>query len=342
MNKQSSPKPLVWGALIVGLAAIAYVLVAAYQRPLAPTLNLPTLTARPVQLAQAAVQPVSAGADQATATPAAATAAAGPSTGGGKGCNQKGSLTILFLGSDSSIGNPPYGADTIRLVRVNFDQANVTVISFSRDLVVPAAALNDSRYTSLPFGEIFKMATLAAQKTGANVTDQNTAAARVMAQTMQDVFGVHSDNYTTIQLSNLAVMIDTLGGVPIDVPTTITTERNVTFYAGPQTFDGAQAVEYIRAIKPGGDSARTIRQNVFLEALQAKMLSTKIVPKVPVLLTQFKKVIVTDLSPEQIVGLTCLGPDVTAGNVTYISTTSAPGYPSIDAIKAFLAPILSQ
>ncbi|MDM7972638.1 MAG: LCP family protein [candidate division Zixibacteria bacterium] len=252
-------------------------------------------------------------------------------------------MTVLFLGSDASSGNPPYGADSVRLIKVDFDAQKITVVSFPRDMIVQTAALNNASYPQAPLGISFKYASQAASGTA---LEKNAAAAGIVAQILADDFGAASDHYITVEMSQLSAMIDTLGGVDITIPETITTERGVTFTAGAQTLNGALATEYVRAIQPGGDAARTLRQNEFLKALQAKVISAGTLTKIPALLTQFKDAVATDLSPEQLVNIACLADKVGKDSVTFatvdqpqlMSSTTA----NVDAIRSFLIQTLGE
>ncbi|NMC78243.1 MAG: hypothetical protein GYA59_02675 [Chloroflexi bacterium] len=58
-------------------------------------------------------------------------------------CGETGTLSLLFIGADYSGGNPPPGADAIRLIRVDYDVKTVLIVSLPRDLWLPASGLND-------------------------------------------------------------------------------------------------------------------------------------------------------------------------------------------------------
>ena len=321
MKKKKSHKALLWAVLALILGVGGYSAVHAYKAPLSPVMEVATATiAAPVAQINL-TQP----------TVAQSTAAAESV------CGQTGSMIVLFLGSDASQGNPPYGADSVRLIKIDYDAQKVNVITFPRDLIVQTSALNNANYPQAPLGVTFKYANQAA--TGTEV-EKNTAATSVIAQVIMNDFGVRPDYYITVQMNQLAAMIDTIGGVEINIPVTITTERGVTFAAGTQTLDGALATEYVRAIQPGGDSARIIRQNDFLNALKAKVISAKLLPKVPTLISQFQDAVSTDLSPEQLVSFACLASKVSEENITFDAINTPDlvtgNTPNIDAIKAFL------
>lgn len=329
MEKKKLAKISLWVALVLIVGFGGYSAVRAYQAPLAPAMDVPTATvAAPVARTDLA-QPM---ATQPTATPVE-----------DKTCGQTGSMTILFLGSDSSQGNPPYGADSIRLIKVNYDTQRITGITFPRDLIVQTAALNNPGIPEAPLGITFKYANESA--TGTEI-EKNSSAASTIAETLMDNFAVRPDHYIIVQMNQFAAMIDTIGGVEITVPETITTERGVTFAAGVNTLDGTLATEYVRAIKPGGDSSRIIRQNNFLNALLEKIVSASVIPHMPKLIDQFQDALSTDLSPEQIASLTCLSGKVSSASITFDAVNTPDlvmgDIPNVDVIKAFLTEKLGQ
>lgn len=329
MKKQSPLLIVLLVALAVALLGGGYLAARAiYKTPLAPPMNLPTAT-------------VPAAVNIAEAVDVAATSTTAPAVT--STCGQTGSMTILFLGSDSSVGAPPYGADSVRIIKVDFDARKITVVSFPRNLIVQTNALNNPIYAQTPLGLTFYYAKLAAPGT---VIERNAAGARVMAQVMMDNFAVGLTHFVALQMEQVAVMIDTIGGVEIDIPTAITSEHNISFPAGLQTLNGARSTEYVRFLNPGGEAARTARQNNFIKALLAKVTNVSILPLVPTLLSQFKDAIITDLSPEQIVNLVCLAEQMPKENLTFggidIPALVTNNFPNIEAVKAYLTQVFGH
>lgn len=322
--------------LSLGYAAVR----AFYQAPLAPTLNMPTATFPIIfPTATNTVAPVAATLEptvQPTATSTTAPISAAT-------CGQIGSLTILFLGSDITTAAPPYGADSIRIIRADFSAQKIIILTFPRDLIVSTTALGNPSYLNGPLGLTFYYARVAIPGT---MLEKNAGGARIMAQVMMDNFGVGFTHYAVLQMDQVALMVDTVGGVEMNIPYTITTEHHVTFYAGAQTLNGARAMEYVRFFNPGGEAARTARQNEFIRALLAKITNVAILPLVPTLVSQFKTTVTTDLSPELLVNLVCLANTIPDANLTFGSIDIPPlvtnHYPNIPAIKTYLSQILGQ
>jgi len=285
-------------ALIVFAALLAFgsfQLGRFYQRPLAEPLAL--------ERGAAAASP--------TATPAAAQAAQPEKKGP---CGETGRLMILFTGADFSGGVWPLGADAVRVVRVDFDNPSIVSVAFPRDLWLKTPVLADQDISNTRLGLVYhykKEATLGSDK------HRVTAASGAVAQTLVDNFNLQADKYFTLQLDSVAEMIDTIGGVPVNNPEEFTTENGVTFPAGEQVLDGRLSTEFVRAYQPGGDPGRRARQTLFVKALQDKVVSADVLSRVPDLVKQFDKAIVTDLSPKQLTALACMAKEVPTGAVEY-------------------------
>ena len=176
-----------------------------------------------------------------------------------------------------------------------------------------------------------------------------TISTEQVAQALYDNFALEPQNYFTIQLDSVAPMIDSIGGVDVEVPYAITTEYGQEIQAGMQTMDGATASEYVRTFVEG-DATRLQRQNLFIKALQNKILSAEILTKVPDLYKQFNQAIVTDLTPKQIGELACMADAVPQDQIEFheiggdLVSEQEAGIliPNVDAIKLKLAEWLGE
>src|SRR5205085_3129981 len=128
------------------------------------------------------------------------------------------------------------------------------------------------------------------------------------------------DRYGWVGLSGFAKVIDTLGGLDIDVthpvvddtyPDDTGTNANNPFAytrlylaPGPQHLDGEQALEYVRSRHADlvGDIGRTQRQQEILEALKQKLNLTTVLTKIPQLLADMSGYIYTDISEQELLG----------------------------------------
>jgi LCP family protein required for cell wall assembly len=257
-------------------------------------------------------------------------------------CGNTGSIQILMAGADYSLGMPPYGADAIRLTKIDFDNASMTTVAFPRALIVNSGALGDPLKSQMELGTSYYEKRQTAQ--GSN-NEKASAGSMLLAQVLYDNFEVIPNHYMTLQLDSIGAMIDQVGGIEITLTTEITTEHGVTFPAGTQTLNGRLAAEFVRAKQPGGEAARLQRQNQFIKALQKKLFSANSLTKISELLKQFEGAIVTDLSPEQILTLACAYEQIPDESEKFYNligqeyvTTTEDGQmlPKVEEIKAFL------
>lgn len=223
-----------------------------------------------------------------------------------KVCDETAAWNVLVLGSDAADLRGEKGSDFTRMIRVDFPNKKVTIFAFSRDLWVDTTGLGlmNPTINATQLGEVFYQARSRSTKT--NVKDALIDGTDVSARMLSKNFSISTDHYVSIELSQLPIMVDVIGGVPINIPTAITDPWiGMVIPAGQQTLNGAQFVAYARAI-PDSDFARIERNNLLLSALQKKLLDPAVWASIPELYTQFKDVIATDLSPEQINHLACL------------------------------------
>lgn len=128
-------------------------------------------------------------------------------------------------------------------------------------------------------------------------------ATRTVAQALSDTFGIEPTNYATVQEKSLAVMVDALGGIDVDVPVEF-----AGIPAGKQHLNGTQTWLYVSKIDVHNINAETMRisrQKNVLMGLQARLVSLNTIGKIPGLLSQFvdDQAMITDLSADNILAL---------------------------------------
>lgn len=232
-------------------------------------------------------------------------------------CGQTGAWNILVIGSDYAELRGQRGSDLTRVVHVNFDDQKIATFAFSRDLWVDTSGLGLTNPTidATKLGKVFYEARIRSSQLVEKdtIVDGTRTAGRMISKN----FSVKLDHYLAIDLNNLAGMIDSLGGLPIDVPTRTTDPYiKIVIPAGQQTLTGSQVVAYARAI-PDSDFDRIQRNNLILEALQKKILEPSTLTKLPDMLSKFKNAIATDLTTEQIDQLVCVLESAPASSIVH-------------------------
>jgi LCP family protein required for cell wall assembly len=255
-------------------------------------------------------------------------------------CKQTGSVSYLVLGVDAPYSNEPKGADAIRLVHLDFDAQQITVVALPRDLWVDTPALSSLGIASERLGITYYHAK---QNTPAG-NDEVVYSTNVLAQTLYDNFGFIPDHYVTMQISQFDDVIDSIGGVLINVPEGYSSV-NYFYPAGEVRVNGDQALEYISTLLVGTEWDRLERQDILLQALEEKLLSPAIIGSLPALISELNETVTTDLSVLEMTDLSCLGNDLSSGKITYVNVdetmvTRHPGsdilIPDRDAIREML------
>jgi len=304
------------GILVFLLLIGGYIAVQLFNKPQAPTLSLilatrtevtPSPTSTPVVQFSPTDQKVTEADKPATPTATPKIVVEAKPTVSASVCGQIGTWTILVLGRSTRIQHE--GTQTIRLVKVGFDQKSVLVYSFPPHLVLDTPSLvaeYNIQYSYLE--EIFPKVVKAAGESD----EADFKATQALAQVLLDTFGIPIEHYMTIQDVILMEAVDALGGIYVTMPEDFIMPENSNrsgevIKAGIQHFDGEMLRAYVSAVGENEDEfARLARQNAVLEGMRKKMLNPSMLLKIFELYSIYKKYVVTDLSLEQMTSLGCL------------------------------------
>ncbi|ASK66524.1 transcriptional regulator [Brachybacterium avium] len=166
---------------------------------------------------------------------------------------------FLLLGSDkrsaedaASQGVSGQRSDVMMLVHVSEDDESVFITSFPRDLYVDVPGHGKDRINSaLAYGGV-----------GLAVT------------TVENFTGVPIDHVALIDFDGIEGLVDTLGGVDVQVPQSFQAGGHQ-FTEGVQTLDGAEALTFVRERKQfaDGDFQRNRNQQAVLKGIADKLIS---------------------------------------------------------------------
>lgn len=300
--------------------AMAILVGRAWQQPLGPALQIPTVTpfklaatwtpqpTRIVTQALSTLEPISQ--PSATATPNLGF------------CGGPPVMYILAIGADTRGNNYEYGlGDAIRLVRVDFVAPKVTVLEFPRDLWVEIPDIADN--LDGQDHEKLNQAYLYGNP-GFAYTEDPAQGPGLMARTLTLNFGTQIDHYAAVNMRTFEKVVNAVGGIDVTLSKTVdgrTPEdmnNRLLFKAGTHHLNGTQALTLAR-IRIHGGFARAENQNRVLCALRDKITNPKVVTEIPDLIRAFQGAIQTDLSPEQLSQLACVGTKLPRGNITFAS-----------------------
>src|SRR5574341_477790 len=221
-------------------------------------------------------------------------------------------MTVLALGTDVRPGEHRTGlTDFMRAVRVDFHGQRVTTLEFPRDLWVTIPGIE--------------------QRLGTDRQKLNTAYAyggsehgpSLLAHTLDLNFGLNVDHYIVANMSVFVEVVDALGGLDITIPpggidgrTRTDRSERLVFAEGPQHLSGQQALSLAR-LRKVSVFERAEHQNLVMCALRKKLESPETILRLPAIMSAFMSNIQTDLTPEQINWLACLGTQMPRSNIVF-------------------------
>lgn len=232
-------------------------------------------------------------------------------------CGGVGVMNVLAIGADSRSDTYEYGlADVIRLVRVDFSSGKVAVLEFPRDLWVEIPFIADN--IDGQDHEKLNQAYLYGQPgDGFAYWDDPSRGPGLLALTMNINFGVVTDHYIAVNMRTFVNVVNAVDGIDINIPNQ-DYEDSTGLPIGKHHLNGDQALKVARS-REEGVFARVDNQNLVLCSLRKKLSSSETVTKIPELLTSFQDNVFTDLTPQQLTQLACLGTKIKPENITFAS-----------------------
>jgi LCP family protein required for cell wall assembly len=241
---------------------------------------------------------------------------------------------ILVLGSDNDgkYQFPAVLTQVIMIIHVDTTNNTVSMVSIPRDSWVNIAG-NDGMHK-------IDQAFLLGVNQGSNKFENGVQQIR---QTIEQDYGITIDRYAWVGLSGFAKVIDTLGGVDIDITHPIVDDlypndtgqgtsssdpyalKRLYIAPGPQHLAGEQALEYVRTRHADlvGDIGRTQRQQQILTALKQKLTVTSIISNLPAILQDLSGQVYTDLSQEEMIAFANFARTLSSADIQRI--TLGPG-----------------
>lgn len=174
-------------------------------------------------------------------------------------------FTLLIMGVDSEKdglnANAAFNGDTLMLITFNPKTLNATIFSIPRDTYVPIACRN---------GKEYKINSSAAYGT------------KCVIDTIQNFTDIKIDYYIKINFKGVVNLIDSLGGVDVDVPKKFCEQDSnrrfgkyeICLEKGYQHLNGEEALALARHrhTLQRGDIDRTRNQQLVVEAVAKKMM----------------------------------------------------------------------
>jgi LCP family protein required for cell wall assembly len=189
----------------------------------------------------------------------------------------RGRVNILLLGRGGGTHDAPDLTDTLMVASIDPVNHTATLLSLPRDLWVNVADKGVMKLNAAWETGVYNY--LGKQSQNTNNSKAIAAGFDSIDKTVEDVLGLNIDYNSIVDFQAFKQAVDTVGGVSINVPSDLVDPtmawengRNpVLAKAGPQMFDGKQALIYARSRETSSDFARADRQRALLLALKGKV-----------------------------------------------------------------------
>jgi LCP family protein required for cell wall assembly len=167
-----------------------------------------------------------------------------------------------------------------------------------------------------------------------------------MKDAVEGVTGLKVQFYALIDMQGFSDLVDSLGGVTIDVPATLpygpvtATKPYGTFAAGTQHMNGYLALWYARSRYDGNDYQRMARQRQVQEAIIKQFQPSIVLTKFQDIATAGAQVVKTDIPAGMLGGFIDLGEKgrkLPVQQLELVPPTFNPAFPDYDAIQAAVA-----
>ncbi len=198
-------------------------------------------------------------------------------------------FSVLFIGIDAREGDKVSRSDALILATFNKKDKSVKMVSIPRDsyVEVPGRGMDKINHAHA-FGGV-----------------------DLAVQSVENLFQVPVDHYVRLDFRAFIEIVDTLGGVEVEVPKTFSVQDSddnedaITLYEGNQELDGEEALAFVRMRKqdPTGDIGRGERQKQIIKAIIEKGTSLSSITKYGKVIDNLEENIQMDLSFGEIAAL---------------------------------------
>lgn len=205
--------------------------------------------------------------------------------------NLKEPLNLLVLGVDQEYDKESHGY-AVKVQNSFLGRTDTIILTRIQPLSQSIKTLHIPRDTRVVFN--FSQP--------AKINSVNTIGGPILTkESLEKVLDVKIDNYISINAKGLEDLIDTAGGITLNVPYRMkyqdkTDGINIDLHPGLQTLSGEQAIGFLRFRKTAlGDIGRIQQQQLFIRAAQKKLLQPAFYTRLPSLLSKSFEVVETDL-----------------------------------------------
>ena len=204
-----------------------------------------------------------------------------PETGSGEASHPDEIKYVMIMGVDRRADDAGR-SDTLMVAAVDVDSSKAALLSIPRDTRV---AIEGNGFDKINHAYAF-------------------GGHKLTQQTVENLLGVKMDHYILIDTKSFERIIDAIDGVDLNVEKRMYYEDPwddngglvIDLYPGEQHLDGDRAIQYVRYRDGEGDIGRVGRQQKFMKAVLAKVISPDMLPRLPKLVEEVRKAVETDMS----------------------------------------------
>jgi polyisoprenyl-teichoic acid--peptidoglycan teichoic acid transferase len=227
---------------------------------------------------------------------------------------------VLLLGSDNDgkYNFPAVLTQVMMIVHIDTVQNSVTLVSIPRDSWVYVPEVGGMHKIDQAF------------LLGAAPHNSFDDGVRLARLTVEQDYGITIDRYAWVGLDGFSKVIDTLGGIDVDVAHPIVDDNypddtganagnpyaytRLDLAPGPQHLNGHEALEYVRSRHADlvGDIGRTQRQQQILQALKLKLSIGSVLGNLSHIFADLKGSVYTDFSEQEMLGFASYGQGLSA------------------------------
>lgn len=211
-------------------------------------------------------------------------------------------FTVLLMGVDSEeedVRNSAYNGDSLMVITFNPKTLNTTIMSIPRDTYVPIACFANQRKNK--------------------ITHAAWYGEDCVIKTIEGFTGITIDYYAKINFKGVVKLVDTLGGIDVNVPRGFCeqdSDRNFNnlqcLKAGQQKINGEQALAWARHRKSAGfdDFVRGQNQQEVVKGILNKLKTINSLDMLYKLLDTLGNSMETNMSRDEILSLYNVGKDI--------------------------------
>ena len=219
-------------------------------------------------------------------------------------------VRVLILGVDRRDGDAGR-SDTMMVAALDKDKKSAALLSVPRDTRVD---IEGNGYEKINHAYAY----------GGHKLSQRS---------VEKLLGNPIDHYIIIDTKAFARIIDALDGVDINVEKRMHYEDPwddngglvIDLYPGQQHMNGDKAIQYVRYRDGEGDIGRIGRQQKFMKAVLAKIVSPSVLPRLPKLVEEIRAAVQTDMSLGDLLAFASMMKDI---HDKGLSAQMVPGQPA--------------